>query len=94
MAVQTAIVAALVLLYNFSSALLALSFLVGYSAVVYALTSELTPIDVLWSMQAANVPLIVVSKVRLLENAFVKGLQFNCAIVNLAFLFGTCPITF
>jgi hypothetical protein len=58
------VVAALVLLYNFTSALLALSFLVGYSAVVYALTSELTPIDVLWSMQAANVPLIIVSKVR------------------------------
>jgi mannose-P-dolichol utilization defect protein 1 len=62
LAVQTAAVAALVLFYNFTSALLALSFLIGYSAVVYGLTSELTPIDVLWSMQAANVPLIIVSK--------------------------------
>ena len=63
MAIQTALVAALVLAYNNGSSLLALSFLVGYGATVYALISEYTPLDVLWSMQAANVPIVVISKV-------------------------------
>jgi mannose-P-dolichol utilization defect protein 1 len=62
LAVQTAAIAALVLWYNYSSGLLALSFIVGYSSVIYALTAGMVGIDILWSMQAANVPVIVFSK--------------------------------
>ncbi|CAG7643154.1 unnamed protein product [Allacma fusca] len=62
LAIQTAIVASLVLLYGYGSALLALSFVVGYGASLYALISDYTPLDILWSMQAANVPIIVISK--------------------------------
>jgi len=52
----------LVILFNYGSALLGLSFLVAYGASIYALISGLTPLDTLWSMQAANVPIIVISK--------------------------------
>jgi len=62
LAIQTAAVAVLVLWYGYSSALLALSFLIGYLSVLYALISDLTPLDILWSMQAANVPVIIISK--------------------------------
>jgi len=62
LAVQTAIVAMLVLWYNNGSALLALSFLVAYGASVYGLVSGLTPIDTLRSMQAATIPVIIGSK--------------------------------
>jgi mannose-P-dolichol utilization defect protein 1 len=63
LAVQTAIVAMLVLWYNNGSILLALSLLVAYCASVYGLVTGLTPIDTLRSMQAATIPVIVVSKV-------------------------------
>jgi len=62
LAIQTSLIAALVLFFNFSSTLMAFSFMIGYIAVAFALVSEFTPIDVLWSMQAVNVPLILVSK--------------------------------
>jgi mannose-P-dolichol utilization defect protein 1 len=64
LAIQTTVVAALVLYYSYGSTLLALSFIVGYGAVLYSLISDITPIDILWTMQAANVPIIVISKVR------------------------------
>jgi len=38
-------------------------FLVVYSALFLVLTSGLIPPDVLWSMQAANVPIILTGKV-------------------------------
>lgn len=63
LAIQTAIVAMLVLYYNYGSILLGLSFLVAYGSSIYALVSGMTPVETLWSMQAANVPVIVISKV-------------------------------
>jgi len=62
LAIQTSIVAMLVLWFNNGSILLALSFLVAYGSSVYALVSGLTPLDTLWSMQALNIPVIVISK--------------------------------
>ncbi|KAJ2944565.1 hypothetical protein O0L34_g3915 [Tuta absoluta] len=61
LAIQTAIVAALVLHYG-GSAGKALMFLTVYAGIVAALVSGQTPTDVLWSMQASNVPIIVVAK--------------------------------
>ncbi|XP_068621401.1 mannose-P-dolichol utilization defect 1 protein homolog [Battus philenor] len=61
LAIQTAIIAALVLHFGGSSAK-AVSFLAVYTSVVLALVSGLTPKDVLWSMQAINVPIIVTAK--------------------------------
>jgi len=62
MAIQTSIIAALVLKYSYGSTILPISFFIGYAAVLYSLISDLTPIDVLWSMQAANVPIIITSR--------------------------------
>jgi len=62
LAVQTAIVAMLVLFYNQGSILLPLSFAVGYGASVYGLVSGLAPLDVLRTMQGLTIPVIVVSK--------------------------------
>jgi len=62
MVIQTSIIAALVLKYSYSSNILPLSFFVGYAAILYGLVSDLTPIDVLWSMQALNVPIIITSR--------------------------------
>lgn len=62
LAVQTSIIALLVVWYNHGSIVLVLSFMVAYGAAVYSLISGLTPVDILWSMQAANLPIIVVSK--------------------------------
>lgn len=70
MAAQTSIIAALVLKYSYSNMLLPISFFMGYAAVLYSLISDITPIDVLWSMQAANVPIIITSRVRPLLDMF------------------------
>jgi hypothetical protein len=45
------------------SGVTALAFLLVYSALAYTLASGITPKDVLWTMQAANVPIILCGKV-------------------------------
>lgn len=64
LAIQTAIIAALVLHYGGATGKAA-SFLAVYSAIVAALISGQTPTDVLWTMQASNVPIILFAKVRI-----------------------------
>lgn len=62
LAIQTAVIAALVLHYGGSTGS-ATVFLGVYTGLVSVLVSKLTPVDVLWSMQAVNVPIIVIAKV-------------------------------
>lgn len=40
-------------------------FLATYVGIVSALVSGVTPMDVLWTMQAVNVPIIVLAKVNI-----------------------------
>lgn len=61
LAVQTVIVAALVLYYNGSKAKV-YAFLAIYFTVAYTLMSGLTPINILWSLQAANIPVLLTAK--------------------------------
>ncbi|CAK1549677.1 unnamed protein product [Leptosia nina] len=61
LALQTAIIAALVLHYG-GSPMQAGIFLSAYPALVSTLVSGFTPVNVLWNMQAVNVPIIVVAK--------------------------------
>uniref|UniRef100_A0A1B0GQA6 Solute carrier family 66 member 3 n=1 Tax=Phlebotomus papatasi TaxID=29031 RepID=A0A1B0GQA6_PHLPP len=61
MAVQTAVIAALVFYYG-GSPTKAGVFLLGYVGVLYVLMGGLTPLHVLWSMQACNVPVIFIGK--------------------------------
>lgn len=62
MALQTVAIAALVLHYD-GATQQAIAFIFGYLAIAYALTSGLTPMSVLWSMQASIVPILLTSKV-------------------------------
>ncbi|ODM88032.1 Mannose-P-dolichol utilization defect 1 protein [Orchesella cincta] len=92
---QTAIVAVLVLLFNYGSGLLGLSFLVAYGASIYALISGLTPLDTLWSMQAANVPVIVISKLlQAYTNFRNKSTGQLSAITIFMLLFGSAARIF
>lgn len=63
LAVQTAIVGALVPFFG-RSAKEAVLFTVSYLAVCVILMGGYTPVSVLWSLQALNVPIICVSKVK------------------------------
>lgn len=62
MAIQTAIIAALVLHYGGSTGG-ATMFLAVYAGIVSALISGYTPTEILWNMQAINVPIILIAKV-------------------------------
>lgn len=62
LAIQTAVIAALVLHYSGASGG-AVVFMTAYAACVSALVSGFTPTNVLWTMQALTVPIIVIAKV-------------------------------
>jgi uncharacterized membrane protein len=62
LAVQTAIIGALVPFFA-RSAKEAVLFTISYLAVCVILMGGYTPVNVLWSLQALNVPIICVSKV-------------------------------
>lgn len=62
LAIQTAIIAALILFYSGSSAK-AGSFLMIYMTIVYVLMSGITPLSYLWSAQGLNVPVLLLGKV-------------------------------
>lgn len=62
LAIQTAVIAALVLHYGGAPGRAA-AFLAVYVGLVSTLVSGYTPIDILWVMQAVNVPIILAAKV-------------------------------
>lgn len=62
LAIQTALIGALVLYYGGSSGKASV-FLASYVGLVAVLISEFTPEKVLWTLQASNVPIIVAAKV-------------------------------
>jgi len=70
--VETALIAFLVLFYDGKKGQ-ALVFLVTHSAIVYILTSGFTPINVLWSFQACNLPLAVTGKLVQAYNNLKNG---------------------
>jgi len=60
--IQTLIIAVLVMHYNGDTAK-ATAFLSAYLAVIFTANSGLTPIHVLWTCQAMNIPIVLISKV-------------------------------
>lgn len=64
LAVQTAVIALLVLHYGRRSILAAI-FVASYAAIAYTLIGGIVPLHVLWSMQVLNVPIVVAGKVRI-----------------------------
>ncbi|CAH2066190.1 unnamed protein product, partial [Iphiclides podalirius] len=87
LAVQTAIIAVLVLHFGGSS-LKAVSFLSFYIGLVSALVSGYTPKDVLWSMQAVNVPIIVMAKAIQVITNYKNGSTGQLSAVTCMLLFG------
>jgi mannose-P-dolichol utilization defect protein 1 len=66
LASQTAIIAGLVLFFERSTKQTFL-FIISYIALCIILMEGYTPLNVLWSMQVLNVPLICVGKVSVLQ---------------------------
>ncbi|KPJ11887.1 Mannose-P-dolichol utilization defect 1 protein-like [Papilio machaon] len=87
LAIQTAIIAALVLHYGGNS-LKAATFLAVYVGLVSTLVSGYTPKDVLWSMQAINVPIIVIAKAIQIITNYKNGSTGQLSAVTCALLFG------
>lgn len=61
LAIQTAIIAALVLYYN-GQIVRVVAFSLSYIVAAYVLMGGITPIDVLWSLQVLNIPILVTGK--------------------------------
>lgn len=61
LAIQTAVIGSLILHYQGSTGKV-LAFCLSYLSFCYILMSGLTPMNVLWSLQASIIPIIVVSK--------------------------------
>lgn len=73
LAVQTAVIAALVLHYN-GSLLSVVAFLLSYIVAAYVLMSGLTTVDMLWSLQVLNIPILIAGK---MSQAFTNYLNKN-----------------
>lgn len=89
LAIQTAIIAALVLHYNGSTAK-ALLFLVTYACICYVTMGGITPLEVLWSAQAFNMPIILVGKsIQAMTNFRNKSTGQLSAVTCLLLFFGS-----
>ncbi|XP_023947456.2 mannose-P-dolichol utilization defect 1 protein homolog [Bicyclus anynana] len=87
LAIQTAIIASLVLHYGGSPGK-ATVFLATYVGLVSAVVSGYVPKDVLWNMQAVNVPIIVIAKsIQVLTN-YKNGSTGQLSAVTCLLLFG------
>ncbi|KAM3962777.1 mannose-P-dolichol utilization defect 1 protein homolog [Aphomia sociella] len=85
--IQTAIIAALVLHYGGTPGRAAV-FLAVYLGIVSILVSGYTPLDILWSMQAAIVPVIVIAKAIQIVTNYKNGSTGQLSAVTCFLLFG------
>ncbi|XP_061706945.1 mannose-P-dolichol utilization defect 1 protein homolog [Cydia pomonella] len=87
LAIQTAIIAALVLHYGGSTGG-ATMFLATYAGLVSVLVSGYTPTDILWNMQAINVPIILIAKSIQVITNYKNGSTGQLSAVTVFLLFG------
>ncbi|KAL0894540.1 hypothetical protein ABMA27_013114 [Loxostege sticticalis] len=87
LAIQTAIIAALVLHYGGGSGKAAL-FLATYVGIVSALVGGYTPKEVLWNMQAINIPIIVLAKTVQVITNYKNGSTGQLSAITCLLLFG------
>nr|CAH7757443.1 unnamed protein product [Callosobruchus chinensis] len=87
LAVQTVLIAALVLFYKDALAQ-SVSYLSIYSAICYTMMSGLTPISVLWSLQSINIPIAVAGKLVQAWANFKNGSTGQLSAVTVFMLFG------
>lgn len=86
LAVQTAIIAALVLHYN-GSIVRVIAFVLAYAAAAFVLMGGLTPIDILWSLQVLNIPILVTGKMSQAYTNFSNGNTGQLSAVTCFMLF-------
>lgn len=86
LAIQTAIIAALVLHYNGSTAK-AIGFLILYLTGSYVLMGGLTSIDILWSLQVLNIPIILTAKLSQAYTNYQNGSTGQLSAVTCFMLF-------
>lgn len=86
LAVQTAIIAALVLHYNGSIAK-AIVFLITFLAASYVLMGGPTSVDVLWSLQVLNIPILIAGKMSQAYTNYSNGNTGQLSAVTCFMLF-------
>ncbi|XP_003690857.1 mannose-P-dolichol utilization defect 1 protein homolog [Apis florea] len=69
---QTLAIAVLVLHFNGNTAQ-ATAFLICYLAILLAIISELTPVNLLWTCQALNIPIVLISKLIQAYTNYING---------------------
>lgn len=62
LAIQTAIIAALIYLYGHKSGLRSVVFIITYAALTYVLMGGSTPLEYLWTAQGFNIPILMMGK--------------------------------
>lgn len=87
--VETALIAFLVLWYDKKKGAAAL-FVTLYAGLVYTLMSGLTPINVLWTLQAANLPLAISGKLIQAATNFKSGHTGQMSGITIWLLFLGC----
>ncbi|KAG6444029.1 mannose-P-dolichol utilization defect 1 protein homolog [Manduca sexta] len=87
LAIQTAIIACLVLHYG-GAPIKAAGFLGAYVGLVSALIGGFTPTDVLWTMQAVNVPIILIAKSIQVITNYKNGSTGQLSAITCFLLFG------
>ncbi|XP_055295768.1 mannose-P-dolichol utilization defect 1 protein homolog [Sitodiplosis mosellana] len=86
LAVQTAVIAALVLHYS-GKFIPMVVFLVAYVAASYTLMGGLTSIDVLWSLQVLNIPIVIAGKMSQAWTNYSNGNTGQLSAVTCFMLF-------
>lgn len=86
LAVQTAVIAALVLYYN-GLIVQVVAFLLSYVVVSYVLMGGITPIDVLWSLQVLNIPILITGKMSQAYTNFSNGNTGQLSAITCFMLF-------
>lgn len=86
LAVQTAIVACLVLTYS-GGISKAFVFLTAYGTICYVLMGGTAPLQFLWSMQAFNIPIMVLGKLSQAWTNFQNGSTGQLSVITCFMLF-------
>jgi len=86
LALQTAIIACLVLTYS-GGISKAFVFLTAYATICYVLMGGTAPIEFLWSMQAFNIPIMVLGKLSQAWTNFQNGSTGQLSVVTCFMLF-------
>ncbi|XP_043246712.1 mannose-P-dolichol utilization defect 1 protein homolog [Amphibalanus amphitrite] len=83
---QTALIAALVLLFS-GQRVLTFLFCALYPAALYYLVAGFAPMDVLWALQSANVPIIVAAKLIQVVTNYRAGSTGQLSAITVMLLF-------